>query len=218
VAIFYIPPSPRPEKIFVRLYRRFFRHAEHLVSGHTRYGWGLQGIARRWQAAFYGRDLLALPDKLAASAQEIDYSAFPANTPEMVQALVSSLYDLAFRLRDLIEARGSAEERRVEERLLDDLGAWHQVLVARLQSRAGDPALTGLSCGDLRDRLAARLASLEAAIEAAFSREGEGAMSGAERRHLFRLLGSYRGLSEAEIGTAQLAEHINWAQWQESRF
>ncbi len=33
-----------------------------------------------------------------------------------------------------------------------------------------------------------------------------------------RLLGSYRGLSEAGIGYLRLAEKINWAQWQEARF
>jgi len=32
------------------------------------------------------------------------------------------------------------------------------------------------------------------------------------------LLGSYRGLSEAAIGYAQLAEGIKWAQWREERF
>ena len=39
-----------------------------------------------------------------------------------------------------------------------------------------------------------------------------------ERENLYRLPGSYRGLSETEINAARLAEGIDWAQWQKPRF
>jgi hypothetical protein len=36
--------------------------------------------------------------------------------------------------------------------------------------------------------------------------------------NFYRLLGSYRGLSEALVEYVQLAEGINWMQWEEARF
>ena len=78
--------------------------------------------------------------------------------------------------------------------------------------------IAGEASVELRDRLAARLAGVEADLEELFSRAGEENLSSAERKSLFRVLGSYRGLSEAEIGAAQLAERTNWAQWHKSRF
>ena len=88
-AMAYIPTNPRPEKVFLRLLRRFFRNAEFLISGLAPDGQRLKGITGRWRAVFYRNDLLELPAKLAACGQKIDYRAFPANAPEQVQALVN---------------------------------------------------------------------------------------------------------------------------------
>jgi hypothetical protein len=70
----------------------------------------------------------------------------------------------------------------------------------------------------VRVRLAARLGGLEASIAEMFAQSGKGELSSADYKNLYRLLGSYRGLSEAAIGYAQLAEGIKWTQWQEARF
>ena len=87
-----------------------------------------------------------------------------------------------------------------------------------MQRRADNPTQVIEPSAEVRKRLAARLARLEASIEELFAQSGKGKLSTADRKNLFRLLGSYRGLSEAEIGSAQRAEVINWAQWQEARF
>ena len=100
-AIAYIPTSPRPEKVFLRLYRRFYRHAGYLISGLASDGQRLKGITGRWRAVFYRNDLLELPGKLAACGRKIDYRVIPGTTPEQVQDLVSSLYDLSFRINGL---------------------------------------------------------------------------------------------------------------------
>jgi hypothetical protein len=36
--------------------------------------------------------------------------------------------------------------------------------------------------------------------------------------NFYRLLGSYRGLSETLVGYTKLAQRINWSQWEEARF
>ncbi len=106
----------------------------------------------------------------------------------------------------------------MRERLLDDLRAWHQVIEERLQRRADDPTQFIEPIADVRDRLAERLARLEARIDETFAQSGKDALSTEDYKNLYRLLGSYRGLSEAAIGYAQLAEGIDWARWHEARF
>ena len=218
VSTAYFPTSPRPEKVFLRLLRRFFRHAEFLISGLAPDGQRLKGITGRWRSVLYQNDLLELPGKLAAYGKQIDYRAFPDNTPEQVQTLVASLYALANRIKDLVEAGDYPQAELVQKRLLDDLRAWHQVIDARLQRRADDPTQYIEPTADVRKRLADRLARLEASIEEIFTRSDNGELSTADYDSLYRLLGSYRGLSEAAIGYAQLADGINWAPWREARF
>jgi len=218
VATAYIPTSPRPEKVFLRLLRRFFRHAEFLLSGLAPDGEQKQGFAGRWKTVFYRNDLLELPRKLAACSRQIDYRAFPDNTHEQVRVLVASLYAVVYRLKDLTEAHGYPQAEAAKKRLLDDVRAWHQVIEARLQRRADDPTQFIEPSADVRKRLADRLARLEASIEGIFAETEKGELSTADRKNLYRLLGSYRGLSEAAIGYAQLAEGMKWAHWREARF
>jgi uncharacterized membrane protein YccC len=218
LATAYFPTSPRPEKVFLRLLRRYFRHAEFLISGVVPAGEQKTGAGRRLKSLIYRNDLAELTGKLAASGKQIDYRVLPDNTPEQVQVLVAGLYALAYRIKDLVEVRGYPQAEPMEKRLLDDLRAWHQVIEARLQRRADDPTQFIEPSADVRKRLADRLARLEASIEEAFAETGKDELSAADYSNLYRLLGSYRGLTEAAIGYAQLAEGVNWGPWHEPRF
>ncbi len=218
LATAYIPSSPRPEKVFLRLLRRYFRHAGFLLEGIAPERPEKTGLVRRLQATLYRNDLLEIPGKLGKYAKQIDYRVLPDTTPEQVQELVASLYALAFRIEDLVEAGAYPQAAQVRERLRDDLHAWHQVISARLQRRAEDATQYIEPSANVRTRLAERLAGLEASIQEAFPRADNDALRTEDYSGLYRLLGSYRGLSEAAIEYAQLAEGINWARWHESRF
>ena len=170
------------------------------------------------QSLWYRNDLLAVPGKLAACGKQIDYRVVPDDTPEQVQVLVTGLYALAYRIEDLVEAGSHPQAELVRERLGDDLQSWHQVIAARLQRRADDPTQFIEPSADVRKRLAERLARLEAGIQETFARTGKDALRAEDYSNLYRLLGSYRGLTEAAIGYAQLAEGIDWARWHETRF
>jgi uncharacterized membrane protein YccC len=218
VSTAYIPNSPRPEKVFLRLLRRFFQNSEFLMA-RTALDWEQKkGLAGRWKTVHYRNDLLELPGKLGALEGKIDYRTFPDNTPEQVQALVTSMYALTNRIKDLVDARGFPQAAMVERHLLDDLRDWHQVIEGRFQRRGYDPTLVIEPAVDVRDRLAARLARLEERIDEKIAQADENELSTEDYRNLYRLLGSYRGLSEAAIGYAQLVDGMNWAQWQEARF
>ena len=51
-----------------------------------------------------------------------------------------------------------------------------------------------------------------------FAQAGEASLSTEDCRNLYRLLGSYRSVSEAAVGFAELADGIDWSEWQEPRF
>jgi hypothetical protein len=214
VATTYIPASPRPEKVFLGLVRRFFRHAEFLISEPAAHRDQKQGIAARWKAVLYRNDLLEVPAKLAVCGRQINYQMLPGTTPEQVRAIVTRLQGLAYRIEDLVEARRVPQAPLVEKQLLDALGDWLLVIQERFRRRA-DPTQ---SIAPVAGRLAARLARLEARIDETFAQAGEGVLSTDDYKNFFRLLGSYRGLSEAAIGYAQLADAMDWRRWREARF
>ncbi len=218
VATAYIPTSPRPEKVFLRLFRRFCRHSAFLMSELGVDGKRKRSLARRLKAALYRNDLLALPVKLAGLAQRIDYHSLPGTSPEQVQALVSSLFVVAFRIRELVEAYEFRQADVVEKHLLDEFRAWRQFLEGRFKRRADDPTLMSGPAEEGRDRLATQLARLEARVNETLAQAGESELSTEDLDNFYRLLGSYRGLSEAMVGYAPLANGINWARWQEARF
>jgi len=202
-AVVYLPPSPRPEKVFLRLVRRFFRNAERAIAGRT---------------SFFRNDLLEIPDKLAACGRQIDHRACPANSPEQVRALVTSLYALANRIGDLVDARGATQAELVEKRLRAELQDWHQVIEERFQRRADQTTQSVETGEDWRGRLAARLARLEDRVNEVFAQADERELSSQDLARFYQLLGSYRGLAEAAVGYGRLADAIDWAQWREPRF
>ena len=214
----YFPISPRPEKVFLRLLRRFFRHSEFLMARMALDWEQKKGLAGRWKTVLYRNRLLELPAKLVALGPQIDYRTFPDNTQEQVQALVTSLQALALRIKELVEARGQPQAEQLVRELIDDVHAWRMLVEKQFQLWADNQAQSVEPGVDPGDRLKALLAKMEAHMDKAFTLVSEGQLSDADYENFYRLLGSYRGLSEAAIDYAQLADGINWAPWQEARF
>jgi hypothetical protein len=70
----------------------------------------------------------------------------------------------------------------------------------------------------LRARLDGVLDRLEEKIKDALNRTGEAQLSDQAAEEFYRLLGAYRGVSEALIDTAGNAGSIDWAPWRQERF
>jgi uncharacterized membrane protein YccC len=214
----YIPNSPRPEKVFLRLLSRYFRHAEFLMARISLDREHKRGLAGRWKAALYRNDLMELPEKLALWGQHIDYRTFPANTPEQVQALVRDLQALAYRIKELVEVRKYSQADLLVRELSGDFRAWRTLVENRFRLWAENPGVAIEPGGEVRDRMTARMAKFQTRLDETFRLAGEGDLKDEDYENAYRLLGGFRGLSEAMIDYTRLADGINWAQWREARF
>ncbi len=216
IVIWYVPPSPRPEKVFLRLLVRFFRHAEFLMSRmaldrEPRIGW-----AERRKMMLYYNDLMELPQKLAAWGGQIDHRLFPGTTPEQVQTLVDSLHALAYRIKYLGNARKNPQSTLLVRELIDEVRAWRMAIEALFQRWSENPATE--PDVDLQERLALKLNAMETRINQTLTLAEQGELGEVDYKNFYRLIGSYRGLSESVVAHAKLAGGIDWTQWKEARF
>ena len=175
-----------------------------------------KGLAERWKTVLYLNHLLELPAKLAALGPQIDYRTFPSTSPEQVQALISRLQALAFRLKELVDARGQPQAEPLVRALLEDVRGWRQAIEVLFRGWAED--LASESASKLEKRLEAKLNTMETRINETFNRIEPDKLNDEDYVNFYRLLGTYRGLSEALVGYVQLAQGINWTQWEEARF
>ena len=83
----HIPTSTRPEKAFLRLLKRFVHRVDFLLSHLSLARRQLSWYEHR-KLGYYQNDLLVLPQKIAKWGVQIDYQAFPANSPEQVQEII----------------------------------------------------------------------------------------------------------------------------------
>ena len=211
-----IPFSARPEKAFVRQLARFFRSSEYLM---TTMRWDLTMTPTRLdrrRKAFHAREVATLPQKLGALSKSVDTKVLPGTTPEQVQALTTNLQALAYRMQELMDARENPQAQLLVRELLTDVRAWRVKVQDVFQGWSRDPAAG--PADEFRKGLTVRLEHLEKRVEETLNKAVEGELSDRDGEHLYRLLGAYRGLSEAGIEYATTAERIEWSRWRESRF
>ncbi|MDJ0895949.1 MAG: FUSC family protein [Alphaproteobacteria bacterium] len=215
----------RPEKMFLRLFDRFFRQAHLLISAHGPDGPRRQGFWRRQLMAFYQNDLSDLPRKCALYASPYDSFKLIPNSktidyetvgtpPEKVQELLISLYLLSYRVKDLLAARTLPRMDEVESELLQGKQEWMELTGEWFRLRAADPERAIELTGDMPERLA----ELEPHIDQAFARVDQSGLSAEDRENFYILLTSYRRLSEAMVNHARIAADFDWPRWREVRF
>jgi hypothetical protein len=216
IATSFVLASPRPEKAFLRLLARFFRHSKFLMSRLALDRDQQKGLAIRWQKALYRSDLLEIPAKLAVLAQRIDYRLLSGQTPEQVETLVTSLQAIAYTIKELGDVRKLAQADLLVTAVIDDLRAWR--LTAQNQLRLWADALEASQGAEIRDRLLARMSRLEAQMGETLHGVKEGQLSEEDLENFYRILGAFKGLSESGIEYSRIAQGIDWALWKEARF
>jgi hypothetical protein len=133
-----------------------------------------------------------------------------------VQSLVVSLQALSYRLSALLKARQQPQAAEVAEQLTQDVRQWRQAMQTLFQRWSEDPAAAPQT--NLEQRLNDRLAALEQRISETFEFIGRDKLDQEAYRNFYRLLGGFRGVSEAMLRYAQLNGRVNLMQWQENRF
>jgi ElaB/YqjD/DUF883 family membrane-anchored ribosome-binding protein len=166
--------------------------------------------------AYHRGEIAGLPQKLATWGKAVDVTTLAGTTPEQIQALTTTLQALSYRLQELLDARESPQAEKVVQELLADVRAWRLRLQEVFDAWSRETAAE--SAQHLREGLDARLAQLEQRVAETMNRAAEGELDDADRERLYRLLGAYRGLSEAGLNYAIAAEGIPWGAWRESRF
>jgi len=170
----------------------------------------------RWEKAFHAREVATLPAKLGTWSPHLDNWVLSDASPEQVQALVTSLQSLTYRMQELLEERDSPQAPYLVQHLLEDFRAWRLGIQTVLQGLAQNPA--GAEGDALRARLDSVLERLDEKIKAALNTTAEGQFSEQDAESFYRLLGAYRGVSEALVDYAGNADAIDWESWREERF
>ena len=212
----YIPVSQQPEKVVLRQLGRFFRSCEYLM---TTMRWDITMTPTRldrWRRAFHDREVETLPRKLAVWGKAVDTKALGGTSADQVLELTSNTQALAYRMQELMDAREAKQSALLVQEMLTDVRAWRLKVQDAFQGWSRDAEVAPAEV--LRQRLTARLGDLERRIEETLNTIGEGKLSDQEREDFYRLLGAYRGLSEAALDYATTVDGIDWSRWRESRF
>jgi hypothetical protein len=208
--------SPRPEKKLLHLLSRFFRSAASIMSQTIKPSAQPSTTGAQWRSAYHRNAVASIPQDVAAWARAIDPKKFPDNTPEQVQSLVARLQALSYRMEELLDA-GKARQSALLTRVLgDDIRALRQGFERTFKHWSAEFGTA--PADDAHDRLAAGRSALEARIDEALAQHDAEAFSEQEGEDFYRLLGGYRGVSEAAVAYASVAAEINWKHWREERF
>ena len=125
---------------------------------------------------------------------------------------------LAIRIVMVHNAGKHPQAEGLVNELHDDIFAWQVLIEKEFGLWAVSPETAIASSVDLSDRLIERLRMLEKRSQEIFDFEDKGALTSVDYEKFYRLLGSFRGLSESGAKFMQLAEKIDWPHWQEARF
>jgi hypothetical protein len=211
-----VPFSFRAERAFLRLLGRFFRSCEYLMSTMRRDPQRDVTRLGRWMEAFHAREVSTLPRKLMVWVPHIDTTALSGTSPQLIQAVVTSMQGLAYRMQELLEERGNLQAQFLMQALQTDVWAWRIGVQETFQSLAEDPA-----AGDreaFRNKLDKVMDRLEERIKVTLDTAAKEQFRVRDAENFYRMLGVYRGVSEALINYAGNAATIDWSRWKEERF
>ena len=170
----------------------------------------------QWKIAFYLHEMKSLPGKIGVWSKAIDQNKFPSNKPDQVQSLVTTLQGLMYRIEYLLEARETSQAESLAREMKQSAHAWRESIESIFVKWIDNPGSE--SAADLEQRLAAGLGELEQRIDATIEQADRETLSDEEGENFYRMLGAYRGVSEAVVAYAGIAGTIDWVDWREEKF
>jgi hypothetical protein len=129
---------------------------------------------------------------------------------------VTTLQGLVYRIENLLEARESRQAESLAREMQESVHAWRARIESLFVKWSGNPGIE--PAVDLEQRLAAVLSVLEQRIDAIIAQPDRATLSEEDGENFYRLLGAYRGVSEATVAYAGNAATIDWDNWREEKF
>jgi uncharacterized membrane protein YccC len=207
---FYLAPAQRVSR---QLRRLLTSGAELLAMEVAAPGWPLRAMRRD----FHLREVATLPDKIGRWLQASPVNALDEKFPGQAGTFVGNLQLLSNHLRNLFSLRSDAHTLVLARQLEPEFESWRSALVEVLQGLSREPSSADGSA--LRSRLDSKLAAMEERIAQVLNAAPPDSDSSRdESEELYRLLGAYRGLSQAIIDVVESGAQIDWDALRESRF
>ncbi|MDH3876249.1 MAG: hypothetical protein OET18_00285, partial [Desulfobacterales bacterium] len=128
----------------------------------------------------------------------------------------TSMQGLTYRMQELLEERGNPQAQFLVKELQEEIWVWRLRVQETFQGLAEDPATGDREA--FRSRLDKVMDRLEERIKGTLDTATEEQLRVRDAENFYRLLGAYRGLSEALVNYAGSVDTIDWAQWKEARF
>ena len=212
----YIPFSPRPEVAFLRLLRRFFTSCQYLMSTMDKASQKSETYLSRQCKAFHTHKISTVPQKLGAWARCIDTKFLSDTSPQQIQAMVSGLQSLSFRVQALDKERDKPQSPFLVKELFEDVHTWCLRSKETFEHLSADP--TSGEQAVFQMKLAQIMEQMDKRIKETLDQSDKGSLSSQDGENFYRLLGAYRGLSEAMVEYAGTSGGIDWAGWRQERF
>ncbi|MFZ9023120.1 MAG: FUSC family protein [Anaerohalosphaeraceae bacterium] len=208
----YIPFSPRPERVIVRLLKRYFRSAECVLSTVSRPD---DSHRASWRLAFHRYELATLPDKLNTWVAHANAGCLGTSSVQQLPAMTGSLQGLTYRLQDVMDFRGRVHTTQGAAAMRKDMHQWLKQFSETLQELAADPSAgRRLARGRLKDLLTRAEDRMAGIMKPDVSRN----VSNRDLENVYCLLAACRSSSQAVVEYVTATDPIDWTRWHQERF
>ena len=213
-AFSYILNSPRPQRAVLGLIRRYFRSAEFLVSEIQNDE--KKGMLRKFKIAFYSYELRTLPLKIKTWSNVINHKNYPENSTDEIEDLLINIYSLSNSIEEWLESSRLHQTKLILTETREELAKWHRGIESVFKGYCND--LDSSLSKQIEDVLKRHITTLESIVNKNNMQIERLDVTAQEKENLYRLMGSYQGLSLSLISYATVAEQINWKHWEEEIF
>ncbi len=215
--VYHFPVSAHPEKAFLRLMKRFFRSCEYLLITAHNIPTKKLTYLQRWKIAFYNKEINTLPAKILTWGKVINTQTLPGTSEIQIQSLTTHLYALAVQLQELLKARQKPLDGLHIETLAHDVYIEYCNIHKSFKNLSHE--VNPKTVKNIHDQLQSSITYLENHLETTINKTiNDHSIHDVNRENFYLLLGAYKGLSNAIIKYAKVAENIRWEHWQESKF
>ncbi len=212
----YLLDSPRPQRAVLKIIRRYHRSAQFLTSVTVSKQMDQQSIWMKFKITFHRYELKTLPFKMRSWTVAINHKHFPKNTPDEIEDMLISLNALSNNFDEWFKSNSLPQTALMLDDTKKELEAWRNGIESVFQSYANN--INRALSDSMQEALSKHVKNLEEIVNRHAQWIKEANFTEEEKENMYRLIGSYQGLSHALIAYGQEAEKIDWKHWEEEVF